>query len=133
MRIITSRPPNFASVLKVFPMAANRGVIFSYAPDIYAPGGHVPPELIAHEAVHIHRQEKIGVEEWWDLYLASFDFRYEEELLAHRAEYQHMISGAVPRQMRRSALKQVAKKLASPLYSRMVSINQAAEDIAYGT
>lgn len=134
MAIVHTRPPNFDKILAVFPLAASPKVIFAYHPNIHVPcGSKLPQALIAHEMVHIHRQELVGVEKWWDDYLAMPAFRYQEELLAHRAEYQSMISGMVPnRNMRRSALKIVAKKLAATLYGNMVSPKQAAEDIMEG-
>lgn len=124
------RPPNFEAIAAVFPGAHNRGVIFAYAPYIYAPD-HItlPPHIVAHEEVHIARQLKQGVENWWFHYLSSADFRWEEELLAHRAEWRRIIIGA-SRQVRRSSLKEVAKKLASPLYGKMVPHKQAMEAIA---
>lgn len=130
MKIIAKRPPNYADILAVFPGASGSGVIFAYAPDIYAPGGQVPAQLIAHEEVHIQRQQDIGVENWWALYLTDAKFRYDEELLAHRAEYRHMISADTSRQVRRSALKIVAKKLCAPLYGSMVTVQQAMKDLA---
>lgn len=129
MEIIPSRPPNFHDILPVFPMASRMGVIFAYAPNIYAPGGRVPPEIIAHERVHIQRQEHIGVELWWARYLVDTDFRYKEELLAHRAEYHYLIGETASRQVRRVALKQVARKLAAPLYGKLVTTAQAMGDI----
>lgn len=123
------RPPNFNAIVEVFPNAVNRGVIFAYAPYIYVPSGNkLPPQLIAHEEVHIRRQEKQGVENWWFAYLTDPAFRYEEELLAHRAEWEKLTEGA-NRQVKRAALKEIAKKLAAPLYNKMVTRAQAEEDI----
>lgn len=134
MAIIHTRPPNYAQILAVFPGAAAPKVIFAYHPNIHVPCGQkLPQALLAHEMVHIHRQELVGVEKWWDDYLIMPAFRYQEELLAHRQEYVTMISGMAPnRNMRRSALKIVAKKLAATLYGNMVSPKQAAEDIMEG-
>lgn len=129
-KIIVSRPPNYADIREVFPMAANEGVIFAYAPNIYVPSGaSLPPELIAHESVHIQRQLAIGVELWWEKYLTDLPFRYEEELLAHRAEYQALCELQPNRQGRRSNLKHVAKKLSAGLYNKMVSFDQACKDL----
>lgn len=129
MSIIIARPPNYAEILKVFPAAARGGVIFAYEPNIYAPGGSVPPAIIAHEEVHFARQRDMGVELWWELYLVNIRFRYEEELLAHQAEYRFMIGSDNSRPVRRHALKTVAKKLSAPLYGGLVSMQQAMEDL----
>jgi hypothetical protein len=42
----------------------------------------------------------------------------------HRAELAHMIAGA-PRNVRRLALKQVARKLSAPLYGKLVTTADA--------
>lgn len=122
------RPPNFEAILKVFPEASGDHVIFAYAPDIYAPGGvDLPQSLVVHETVHIERQQEQGVEKWWDQYLADPEFRFVEELLAHKAEYDSLILQCSTRQQRRQMLKLVAKKLAAPLYHRMVTVEKAME------
>ena len=131
MKIVQERPPNFDAILKVFPNAANPGVIFAYGDIIYSPDrADLPPALISHEAVHGARQLEFGVELWWDAYLVDLGFRYQEELLAHRAEYEHLCLLSPSRNDRRFALKQVAKRLASPLYGKMVTLERAMKDIA---
>lgn len=129
--IKNERPPNFKSILEVFSSAKNHGVIFAYAPYIYNPSGvELPPEIIAHEQVHIARQQETSPENWWALYLTNPIFRYEEELLAHRAEYKKLCELAPSRQVRRGALKTVAKKLIAPLYAYKVPLSLAMEDLA---
>jgi len=124
------RPPNFDAILSVFPMAAKPGVVFAYGDKIYVPSGKaLSPELIDHENIHCARQLEIGVELWWDKYLSDVNFRYFEELLAHRAEYQCMIARAPNRTARRLALKVVAQKLSSRLYGGMVTMDQAKKAI----
>ncbi len=124
-------PPNHAEIVKVFPGARSPSVVFAYAPDIYAPGGtNLPPSLVAHEQAHIDRQILIGVEEWWARYLVDKAFRYDEEVIAHAAEYKHLIENAPNRQQRRAALKFVAKKLTLPLYGSLVTMQKAMADIS---
>lgn len=128
MKIIQSRPPNFDKIVKVFYGAERPGVIFAYAPNIYSPRDvNAPPDLVAHEMIHIERQEKIGVDVWWDRYLADPEFRFNEELLAHRAELAHLLKHSANRNTRRMALKHVAKKLSASLYGRMVTREQAIQ------
>lgn len=129
--LIRAYPPNYAEIRAVFPGAAQDGVIFAYAPAIFVPSGRpLALELYAHENVHIERQKVQGVEAWWAQYLTDGEFRYHEELLAHRAEYRAILGENPSRAVRRSALKHVAKKLTSPLYGRMVTLKQAMEQIA---
>ena len=125
----SSRPPNFAQIVAVFPMARAPTVIFAYAPNIYVPSGkEIPPALVAHETVHIERQQKIGVELWWEKYLADPQFRFDEELLAHRAEFR--ATRTLTHRQEEVALKIIAKKLAAPLYGRMVKTEEAMRLIA---
>ena len=131
MKIIIDRPPNFKDIVSVFPMASNKGVIFAFNNSIYNPSNIIiTPELMAHERVHCARQgNEANTLEWWNSYLNDPDFRYYEELLAHSQEYMTLADNASNRNQKRSALKSVANKLASPLYGRMVSPKQAGKQI----
>jgi len=131
MKIIIARPPNFEDIVRVFPTADNPNIIFAYNNAIYSPSGFdISEHLIAHEQVHCKRQGNLtGTEIWWNEYLSNPEFRYNEELLAHRAEYRSMIRNAINRNQRRNSLKIVSKKLALPLYENMVSKKQAGKDI----
>lgn len=132
MKIVHAFPPNFAAIHAVFGYASKPGIVFSYAPDIYTMyPDNIPPEIIAHESVHIERQLGYpgGVEAWWARYLVDREWRYFEELVAHKAEYQYVCQyGSRP--ARRAALKEIAKKLAAPLYDKMVTVDRAIKDIA---
>lgn len=134
MKIDHRYPPNFATIAAAIPAARRPGVIFAYEDTIFAPtsGGPITPHLIAHEKVHGERQKAQGVEQWWNQYLVDLDFRYNEELLAHRAEYQSMISDAPNRQQRRACLKMISKRLASSLYGCGRSAEKCAADILEG-
>lgn len=127
---VKGRPPNYYDVVKVFRMAHWVETVFAYDPFIYVPSGKpLPPELVAHESVHVERQRIAGVEAWWERYLNDPLFRYHEELLAHRAEYKYLEANTTNRRGRRSVLKHVAKRLASPLYGRLISEKRVAEEI----
>lgn len=130
LREINDRPPNFEAIAAVFPGAHGEGVIFAYGNAIYNPNNtEIPPYLWAHERVHCERQLDIGVEVWWDRYLTDGQFRYHEELLAHRAEWKSMKDNIHHRHHRRKMLKLLAERLAHPLYGRMVSKEKALRDI----
>ena len=135
MRIINQRPPNFGKIALAFPQAFGAGVIFAYWDTIYFPNGancDLPEALLRHEQVHLQRQQEMeSAELWWDRYIEDAEFRFNEELLAHVAEYEwHIENGS--RQQRRHALKEIAKRLSSPLYGRMVSRDQAETAIRKG-
>ncbi len=126
--IVTGRPPNFEKLVKVFPAALKAGTIFAYAPNIYVSGQPtLSPALNTHEHVHLSRQQVYegGPEAWWDRYLIDREFRLEEELLAHCAEYQYLIEFG-SRKDRRKALDTVASRLCGPLYSLGLSPKKAA-------
>jgi len=128
-QIIQDYPPNIDEVAAVYPMAKTmHGVIFSYGEAIYNPSGQdLPPEILAHEMVHCVRQLKHpeGVQGWWQQYLTNAEFCYNEELLAHKAEYASICERHPSRQTRRQALRHVAKKLSSALYGKVVTFEKA--------
>lgn len=118
-KLIHKYPPNIDDVFRVFPEVRYRNnVIFAHYPDIYMPRpGKLPLELLAHERVHLERQKQVGVEVWWSEYLAFEEFRFEEEMLAHRVELKAMLQLAGDnRHNRRSALKIVTRKFLMPIY-----------------
>ncbi len=126
--IVNARPPNFEQIAAVFPMAGNDGVLFAYGGDIYAPGGKVvPPALVAHENVHLERQRALGpapgsttqwsgADSWWHKYLHDSEFRYQEELLAHVAEFK-VLKASNDRNFGARLLMSTALRLTAPLYN----------------
>lgn len=131
INIKPGRPPNFKEIVEVFPQAAKRTTLFAYDDTIYISSGSpaIPDFLIAHETVHLERQQKIGVKEWWDKYLTEHDFRYYEELLAHRAEFQRMIKFSTSESWKKKVVIETAKRLTNSLYRFSVTLEQAIKDI----
>ena len=132
MRVINLRPPAHVwdGCDKQFGVAARRGVLFAYGDTIYNPDGiTIPPALLAHEGVHGARQGAMlgGVVAWWDAYLTDPRFRLAEELPAHVVELRHYLAEAPSRPARRLHLTAVAKRLASPLYGRLISVDGAKQ------
>jgi hypothetical protein len=128
--IILERPPNFEQVHAAFPKANGPGVLFAYYPNIHNPSGIVvPPALIAHEEVHLHRQRDAGPTQWWGQYLTDPEFRYNEELLAHAAEFRHQRTS--DRNASARLLMATALRLVAPLYNYVppVSLQQAMKDL----
>jgi hypothetical protein len=130
MQVVRARPPLFAEIDAVFKIAG-KPVIFAFGDAIYNPHGvAITPEILAHEAVHGRRQREgaDGVEGWWRRYLRDPAFRLAEELPAHRAEYAEFCANnrdGAARNGRRLALHHIAARLASPLYGRLVSYDEA--------
>ena len=127
--IINERPPNFELIRAAFPKADGDGVMFAYAGNIYNPGGKpIPPALLAHEQVHLSRQEVPDA--WWHSYIHNSEFRYIEELHAHVAEFkaQRMSSD---RNFGARLLMATALRLIAPLYNYTPprSLQEALKDL----
>jgi hypothetical protein len=128
--IVTDYPPLYNEIARVFNLNPNDCVIFSWGERIYNPMAlTITPELLAHEMVHGLRQgtSQKRIEAWWAQYMSQPKFRLEEEILAHRAEYQWFMANG-NRKQRRTAIKRTSKRLAAPLYGDMISVS-AAKDI----
>jgi hypothetical protein len=142
--IILERPPNFEQIKVAFPKAEGSGVLFAFDGNIYNPSGIViPPALIAHEQVHLDRQRALapradsttqwsGPDLWWQRYFEDCEFRYNEELLAHVAEFQMQRTrdrNFVARLMVHTALRLIA-----PLYNYIPprNLQEAMRDLRRG-
>ena len=127
MIVVRDYPPLFDEIDAKFRVRGKRGVIFSWGDRIYNPHGvDIPPALMVHEQVHGARQ--LGdVEGWWRRYIDDVVFRFNEELLAHQAEYDAMCEAARDRRERRWALKVVANRLAGGLYGSMITKDVARQ------
>ena len=131
--IIVDRPPNFEQIKAAFPKAESDGVIFAFDGAIYNPSGKpIPPALIAHEEVHLTRQRRhmfMPPNSWWDYYLRDSEFRYNEELLAHAAEFK--MQRVTDRNFVARLLMSTAMRLVAPLYNYTppVSLQQAMNDL----
>jgi hypothetical protein len=122
VRIVVDRPPNYDAIVRAFGTLPP-GVIFAYGDAVYSPSGEeLPPDLVAHEQVHLRQQAAVGgPEPWWSRYLAEPTFRLEQELEAYRVQ----IAFHTDRPSRRACLRRVARDLARPMYGRIVTAEQA--------
>jgi hypothetical protein len=125
LEVVDARPPNYEAVVAVLPGAAQPGVMFAYGGKVYAPGRtSISPELQAHEQVHIDRQGA-DTDAWWARYLVDVAFRFDEEVLAHRAEWKRYCARHIDQFKRQRALAEIAGKLASGLYGVTISRSEA--------
>ena len=126
MRIVFERPPMFDEIDAKFRIAG-KPILFSWGELLYNPMRiSVPAHLIVHEEMHGWRQGQcVSIEAWWKRYIDSPSFRLEEEILAHQAEYRSLLRRGGNRNARRRHLKQTARRLAAPLYGRMISPSRA--------
>ena len=132
MEIVLARPPMFDEIDAVFHVAG-KPVIFTWGNTIYNPEGcTVSPALKAHESVHAQRQtnDDRQIRSWWERYLLDPQFRYAEELAAHRAEYRAFKSWTKDRNELAQRLHQIAGRLSGPLYGGVASYTEARRSIA---
>jgi hypothetical protein len=128
MNIVIGWPPNIEAIRAVFDLP--EGVIITYGDTIYNPDNmHLGKELKAHEAVHVKQQTSYGVEEWWARYLIEKEFRFEQELEAHRVEWNTFLKKYKNRNKRAKFLNQIAHRLASPMYGYLVTPAEARKQI----
>jgi hypothetical protein len=124
MKIVKGYPPNYPAIARAFDPGP--GVVFAYGHVIFAPQGRaLSREIVAHEELHGERQLRLGVEAWWARYIASPEFRFLEELLAHQTEFQVLAATSGSPARRARTLHGVAAKLAAPLYGSLCSIAEA--------
>lgn len=131
MRIVNSYPPNIDDIDAKFNIKG-KPIIFTYGDIIYNPlGVVVSPSLHAHETVHSVRQttDLKSILKWWDQYLVDDEFRLNEELLAHRAEYKQFCSENKDRNRQSIFLNTIATRLASPMYGNMLTSTKARKII----
>lgn len=131
MEIVNAYPPAYEAIAATFDL---RGIkpIFAWGDKIFNPHGiTIGPELLAHERVHGERQklDPAGPSGWWQRYLQDAEFRFDEELLAHRAEYRAYCA-RVTRNQRHVALRHIAQRLSSRLYGSMIALHDAKVAIA---
>ena len=123
MEIVIAQPPTIAAILEIFPEAAKPDVIFAFGDKIYNPSGNpIPRALMAHERVHGQSQLAMGddveqgVMRWWVNYLDDPQFRFNEELRAHAAEYREQAHG-LDGNHKAKLLMATARRLIAPLYA----------------
>lgn len=126
MKILATFPPNYSEINRVFKVRG-KPVLFCFGDVIHNPSRiNVPPQLLVHEAVHSRRQGS-GPEFWWRRYIDDLQFRLDEEIAAHQAEYACLVERGMPQAQ---ACDMVASRLASPLYGGMIDYARARTIIA---
>lgn len=127
MKIVKDYPPNIDRIRKTFPLSGSE--IFTYGDTVYVPSG-VPltPELEAHEQVHINQQGN-QPDVWWEKYFFDPQFRLDQEIEAHRAEYKKFCSLNKDKNQQARFLNSIAMRLASPMYGNIITHSQAIKMI----
>ena len=125
--ILTAWPPNIEAIQSVLPVSERN--IFAYGGKIYNPGGcELTAELIAHERVHF-RQQGRRPKKWWKRFLKEPEFRLEQELEAHRAEYFEFCRNHRDRNARQRYLLELGRRLSAPMYGGLITVREAMKEI----
>lgn len=116
MRVVLGNPPLIDEIDARF-RVRGKPIIFSWGSVIYNPQNiYISGPLMKHEEVHGRRQGS-DVEAWWREYIRSDEFRLEEEVLAHVAEYQAILQEIGNNRLnRRKTLVNTAVRLSNPVY-----------------
>lgn len=122
-------PPMLEQILA--DLRGRKPIIFAWGDRLFNPqGAMIPPELMAHEAVHLARQTGTDIGTWWRKYIESPNFRLEEEIPAHRAEYAELCRLKRDRNQRALELHRLALRLSGPLYGSLIDYPTAKQAIA---
>lgn len=115
MKIVRDYPPNILEIDAHF-HTMGQPVLYTYGDTVYNPLGiHVPNYLAAHEFMHVMRQ-KGEPEVWWRKYIEDQEFRYQEELAAHKVELSCLLAETKDRNFRAKLVMATAARLVAPLY-----------------
>lgn len=130
LTIVEEFPPNIEAIRRVFSLSGEE--IFAWGSIIFNPANvKLTRALLAHERTH-SKQQGDDIEKWWHEYLTNPKFRFEQELEAHQVEYAVFNNTELNRNRRRVHLKQISKRLSSPMYGRMTTFDKARKIIKAG-
>jgi hypothetical protein len=115
VKIVKDYPPNILEIDAHF-HTMGQAILYTYGDTVYNPlGVHVPNYLAAHEFMHVMRQAG-KPEEWWKKYIEDEEYRYTEELAAHRTELSVLLAETQDRNTRAKLVMRTAARLVAPLY-----------------
>lgn len=125
MKIVNDWPPNIDAIRAVLDISGVEPC-FTYGDTIYNPYGfEIDLPLQAHEETHMHRQNEIGVDEWWRRYLDDPKFRADEEVKAYRVQYRKLRRLTSDRDELKGFLRFVATQLSGSMYGGCVTYEEA--------
>lgn len=126
MNLVVSHviPPIYGELKKKFGVNWDKDLIIAWDGKIHSKGD-IWPQKIVHEQVHLKQQEKLGNEAWWKLYLESDVFRFQEELLAYRAEANFIKKYIKNREDKFHIIREIAKNFSGETYGNLVNFDEA--------
>jgi hypothetical protein len=131
VNVIIARPPVYDLICRTLGTPPE-DALYAYDGSIYNPGkGRITPALKVHERVHFKQQREFGsADAWWARYCADKQFRYEQELEAHIAEFKFLYVMQAAR--KEQNLYALADRLSSKMYGGVASFEKAKADILGG-
>ena len=117
-------PPIYQQLHDKFGVKWDDGIIIAYDGKIHC-SMEVTPQKIIHEMKHLERQQEMGNEAWWNLYLENDQFRKDEEARAYLAETNFIKKNINNREIRFFAITDIAKSFASDVYGEIISLKDA--------
>ena len=124
----TTEAPCAEELFRKFPsLRDNKRLIITYYPNVYVYGGILPPQLKAHELIHIEQQSVLTPERWWYQYLNDSEFRLSQEIEAYA--HQLIQYDAFPKRIREYSKFMIAQDLSSEFYGNIISFGEAESRI----
>lgn len=105
-------------------------IAVAYGEAVHAARGELRPDVSEHEGVHLAQQAAYGsTEAWWEAYITSPTFRFQQELEAYRAQWK-WIRANRPKPEHAMILRDLALDLSGPMYGHMVKYHAAVMAIS---
>ena len=126
--ILKQLPPNYEKLKEAFDLP--EGTIFTWGKIVYNPDD-IPIDipLMRHEEVHMIQQEKFGIKEWWDRYIAEPPFRASQEIPAYQTQFKEAKKIIKDKNIQNAYLIRLAKVLSSEMYGSCLTFNEARDAI----
>lgn len=111
----TNKPANWDYLVKQFPNIKWENIVVTYGGVIHSKHP-LPPDVLAHEMVHVEQQQGIDKDEYVERFISDKNFRYEMELKAYQVQLRYWA-------------EKLANDLSGSIYGNIVSYEQAIKDI----
>ena len=118
------KPPIYDSLKNKFGVDWEDKIIIAFNGAIWCKEEPAPQKIV-HEIVHLDRQDEIGNDAWWKLYLENDQFRLEEEMRAYLAEAKFIKKNINNREHVFHLLREIAQSMSSSVYGNLISTADA--------
>lgn len=125
MKISHEKPPNWEILVARFGVSWGN-VVVTYGDTIHCKAT-LPPDLLAHESVHIEQQK--NPEEWWKRYMEDTTFRREQEIAGYKAQMKYLKTVLKNRNDLHRVRVRIACALSGYQYGHCISYDEAFKAI----